>query len=234
MDFQKLLLKKWFWYSLIFLALLCFSWFLLPIALEGNELAANFLAEVFGLLFTVVILFMFLETRELLEWKSVEERVRRRIGSEIEAIFIRLADLCEIAGVGSLGYYTDEELWKKQKEEAFKTLTSGEIKFNREGRKLWDKEKLASSLASYFDSRRAYLSEIEGKYLKFLDSELQASLMDIQDHLKSLNVDLTTIRGILQEFEGKKENFYQSLSDSIRKTMAEIAKIRDREIDLGF
>lgn len=195
-------------------------------ALNGHDMATNLIAEIFGLFFTLVVFMMFFDFRERIEWKSVEAKVKRRIGRQIHVIFTELLFLCDVEMV-LVGDPSSDEAWKKLSQRQLDILTSAKIKINESAKELWEKRDLASNLASIFDSRRAYLSEVEGKYLKFLDSELQSSLMDIQDYLERLRLELRVMRA-------KKEYFYESLSILIGKIMKEIAQTRKSGIDIGF
>ena len=226
MDFRKLLLKKWFWYTVIYVALSLILLYLLSLPLEIEELPANFLAEVFGLLFTLSIFMMLLDLRAILEWKSVEDRVKRRMGKQIHAVFIELSNLCKFDRVLTGDRLYDDEELKKVKEKLLNSLAYEDIILNDSTKELFAKKNLAFRLASYLDSKRVTLSEIEGKYLKFLDSELQTSLMDIQDYLHELNFAL--------RFALREEYFYKSISKWIKRIMNEIVKIRDGKIDIGF
>ena len=191
-------------------------------------MAANLFSEITGLFFTLIIFIVLLEFREVLEWKAVEDRVKKRIGRGIYEIFFDLLTLCEVER--RHGEFLTEENWRMLREKQLNILSSGKVKLLDFYRDLdvWRKEDFASKLASILDSRRAYLSAIEGKYLKFLRSDLQASLMDIQDYLHDFNGELRiglTLKG---------ERFFDSISDLIWKIMVEIAKIREQNIDIGF
>ncbi len=91
---------------------------------------------------------------------------------------------------------------------------------------MFAKKDLAFKFASYLYSKKAALSEIEGKYLKFLDSEVQTSLMDIQDYIHELNFAL--------RFTFREERFCEYISRWIKRIMKEIVKIRESKIDIGF
>ncbi len=134
LDLQKLLLKKWFWYTVIYVALSSTLLYLLSLPLRIEELSGNFLAEVFGLLFTLTIFMMILDLREILEWKSVEKRVKKRLGRQINAIFLELTHLCKFDRV-LIGdrLYNDREL-EKVKEKLLSSLASEEIKLSDSAR----------------------------------------------------------------------------------------------------
>ena len=63
-----------------------------------------------------------------------------------------------------------------------------------------------------------YLSEIEDKHFKFLDAEIQASLMDIEECLHAITVQLRNVRV-------GEEDFYESISSQIMKIMKEICNL---------
>lgn len=227
MKTQKLFISKWFYYFLTGFFLLALSIGFLPSALNGNDISANFLSETWGLFFTLVIFVMLFELRESLEWKSVEDRVKRRIGKRIHAIFIELSTFCEVNRVLFGEKIFDDEAWKELENKQLEELTSKEIRLNDFAKEALKDTNTRLSLASTLDSRRAYLSEVEAKYFKFLDSELQTYLMDIQDYLEALSFELRVRRS-------KEQNFHKSIAKLIGKIMKEIAHVRQSDINIGF
>jgi len=213
MKISRLLLSKWFYYILISIGLILFWIFLLPLALGGEQLAANFLAEVFGLLFTLVILVMILDYREWLEWKSVEHRVRKRIQGQILGLFAELSIFCKMKGADSF-------------ENQLNRLASEKIELTKEAKSDLLEYDLRRDWEWILDSRRKNLSEIEAKYLRFLDSEIQASLMDIQDYLNSLCIQFRLRHT-------KDEDFVESFSSWTGKIMKEVLKLKRKGIWLN-
>jgi len=226
MKIRNFLLSKWLSYILFAVFLLALLLLLLPSVWEGSDIATNILSEVFGLFMTLVIFVMFFEWRDRLEWKVVKSRIEKRIGGQIFALFMELSMLCEARKVLK-GDLDSEASWKELKKKQLEELTSKKVTLNKEGRGLWENREFASSLALLIDSRRDYLAEVEGKYRRFLDSQLQASLMDVQEYLTDLRLELRVARG-------KKEDFCKSISDLISRIMKEIANIRKRGIYIGF
>jgi len=228
---QRLLLSKWFYYVLIALGLTFLMYVILPnwilIGIVSPDLALDIHSEAWGLMFTLAFFVILFDLRENVEWRSVKDRVKKRIGKQIHAIFVELSNLCEVERVLFGESIHDEKAWKKLKEKQLNTLVSGKVQLNASVKELWENREISSSLATFIDSRRALLTDIEGRYFKFLDSELQSSLMDIEDYLHSLSIELRIIRA-------KEENFYKAISDLIGKTAKEIAKIREMKIDMGF
>lgn len=214
---RGLLLSKWLWYGLIFVALCLFFLYLLPLALEGQELAGNYLPEVFGLLFTLVIFFMFFDFREWLEWKSVEDRVKRRISKQIRGLFIELSGLCVIDRV-VFGPFSKEKFEEEDLKQLNK-LASEKVRIHDEAKKSLLKNDFRMQYRRFIESRTTSIGQIEERYFRFLDSDVQASLMDIQDHLDDLTYDFIVPYA-------KRERFFESISSSIGKIMIEIDSLR--------
>ena len=214
---RELFLSKWFWYGLFFLVLFGFGLSLLLKALEGGELESNFLAEVFGLLFTLVIFVMFFDLREKLEWKSVEDRVKQRISRQIRGLFIDLSGLCVIDRVvfGPFSKEKFEEMDLKQ----LNKLASEDVTIHDEAKKSLLKNDFRMQYRRLIESRATSIGKIEERYFRFLDSDVQASLMDIQDHLDNLSY-------VFVVPYAKRERFFESISSSIGEIMKEIDKLR--------
>ena len=223
---HNLLLSKWFYYALITIALfilLCFTLYEMSL---GNDMASRFLPTLFGLMFTLVIFTIFFDLGEDLEWKKVEDRVKRRIGIQIHGIFVELSNLCELEQRLVGNDLFSDEAWKELNRKQLKQMTE-KVKPNDIIKELWGKQDLALSWTTLFDSRRARLSEIEGKYIRFLNPTLRASIMDIQDYLEAL-------RFAFRVPNAKREVFEKNLSTIIEKIVKEITTIRENGIDIGF
>ena len=248
MGIRKLLLSKWFIYAYIALILFFGTYVILPrfILMEiiSPELGLNLYSESIGLFFTLFIFIMLFDTREWLLWKRVEDRVEKRIEIVAQRIFSELSRFCEVnleervRKLRSEGDFSKEEFKKDGirylDRIRLNSLASGDFKLSDLAKELWKDEKKASLLASSLDSKRTQLSELEGKYLKFLDADLQVSLMDIQGYLSTLSASLTFLRSfIIEVFEGDEENFYESILDGIKKIMVEIAKIYEPETNIA-
>jgi len=215
---MRLVYSKWFYYGLVAIALFVIICFLLYEMSVGNDMATRFLPTFVGLMFTLVIFMTFFDIRENLEWKEVEDRVKKRIGKEIHSIFVELSNLCEVDRE-SVGDVHNCEAWNEQRRKQLKQMTE-KVELNDWAKEMLEKNGLALHLASFFDSRRTLLSEIEGKYFRFLNPKLRASLIDIQDCLEDLRFELKG-RGA-------------DISTVIKKITKEIASIRESGIDIGF
>jgi len=223
---HHLLLSKWFAYALITIVLfilLCFTLYEMSL---GNNMATKFLPTLFGLMFTLVIFTIFFDLREKLEWKKVEDRVKRRIGMRIHGIFVELSNLCDVDLVLEGDDIFSDKAWRELQRKQLKQMTE-KVKLNETAKKLWKERKLAFSYATLFDSRRARLSEIESTYIRFLNPTLAASIMDIQDYLENLHFELTFPHSKIEIFE-------ERLSTIIEKIVKEIVTIRENGIDIGF
>jgi len=223
---HHLLLSKWFYYAVIVVALFIVILFALYEISLGNDMAARFLPTLIGLIVTLVIFTIFFDLREDLEWKKVEDRVKRRIGIQVHGIFIELSNFCEVDRVIVGEHAFTDEAWRDLNRKQLKQMTE-KVKLNDMAKEVWKKRDLALSYATLFDSRRARLSEIEGKYIRFLNPTLRASLMDIQDYLEDLRFEFRV-------GSAKEETFEKALAPIIEKIMKEIVQIRESGIDIGF
>jgi len=165
------------------------------------------------------------EMGKKLEWKSVESRVRQRIGRQLRRLFASLSILCEMESVQV------DPLSEKRRQESFEeqlsALASSEIKLNAKAKKNLLENFTRAFYASVIEVKMAYLADIEDRYSDFFDSELRASLMDMQDYLHGLSMSLR-IR------PAEDEDFLQSISEWIGKIVKEIARIRHKKIDMNF
>ena len=230
MNVRKLFLSKWLYYSTIAVALLILFFYFLPLAWEGHDIATNFLSEIWGLFFMLAIFLIILDFREWLEWKSVEDRVKKKIGRKIGEIFSHFSLLCVVKKTSTEN--TIQEISDMQ----LSALASEEVKLNAVYKKwLLEEEDERSYHAWFAEASRAYLAEIEHRYSKFLDSELLASLMDIQDYLEKLRWELRLMPKRKEELmpqrmkelmPQRKALFVRSISDLIGKIMREIQRLK--------
>lgn len=217
LGIRKLFLSKWLYYSTIAGVLVLLFLYYLPLAREGNDIAANFLSEIWGLIFTLGIFIVILDFRERLEWKSVEDRVKRRIGRQIRGLFIDLSGLCVIDRV-VFGPFSREKFEAEDLKQLNK-LASEKVRLHDGAKKSLLKNDFRVQYRRLIESRATSIGQIEERYFRFLDSDVQASLMDIQDHLDDLTYDFIVPYA-------KRERFFESISSSIGKVMKEIDKLR--------
>lgn len=223
---HRLLLSKWFYYALIAIVLFILLCYALYETSLGNDMAARFLPTLFGLMFTLIIFTIFFDLREDLEWKKVEDRVKRRIGKQIHGIFVELSNLCEVQRVLFGADISSDEAWRELNRKQLKQMAE-KVKLTDLAKELGEKPDLALSYATLVELRRTCLSEIEGKYIRFLNPTLRASLMGIQDYLEDLRFEFK-VPG------GNREALEKNLSTIIEKIMKEIITIRENGIDIGF
>jgi len=207
--------------------LVCTLIWLLPNALGGHDMAANFIVEIFGLFFTLVAFMIFFDLRESLKWKAIEAKVKRRIGRQVRTIFTELTILCEVESVIKGTRIHDGEAWNDLSRRQLNQLVSSQVSLSKLGKELLDDSDQRHNLRSFLDSRRIYLSDLEGKYLRFLSSELQESLMDMQDSLEKLCFEMKVRRT-------KADAFHKAITDLIAEIMSQIARARKHGLDIGF
>ena len=219
MNVRELFLSKWLYYSTIAVALFILFIYCLPLAWEGNDIAANFLSEVFGLLFTLAIFIVILDFREWLEWKKVEDRVKRRIGILIRATFDTLSIFCTVESVHYEPHSKEKQIELVEKQ--LNTLASKDFKFTQQAENNLLDVNIRRDFAKILDSRANRLGGIEERYSKLLGSEVRASLMDIQEYLDNLRIDFGSPHR-------QNEEYFDSVRALIRKIMVETQKLKKK------
>ena len=190
---------------------------LLANGIIDRDLNLNLFSETWGLLFTLLFFVMLFELKDILEWKKVESRVKWRIGWEIYALFGNISTLCEV-DTHTHGGVPNLSAWKDSQKRQLEQLSKGKVVLGY-GKELLENSKLIEGYASIVATRKNALSGLEDKYFRFLNSEVQCSLMDIQIELERLYNGLKRI----ELFDIKDENV---LTEPIEKIISEIAKIR--------
>lgn len=185
-------------------------------------MAANFITEIFGLIFTLAFFIVLFESREKLEWKSIGDTVLKRLGREIHGLFVDLANVCKVTrGGGVPPNVTFNEFFRQlffiQLEELNK-----KVELNALGKKYFSK----GALSTLFKERGEYLSELELKYGKFLDPTLVKSLMEIQDNLYHLSIELGLKKSGSTWFVDEEE-FFKLVTLRIHRIVQEIYKIHE-------
>ena len=186
------------------------------------DFALRFLPTLFGLLITFSIFIVFFDLREELEWKTVRDRVMRRIGNQLFDIIWTVDSLLEaeidygMEGTTEVDYY-------KLSEKKLNALITGKFKLNIPSRD----QDLMARLSQGYNRRENLIGEIIGNYGKFLSSEIQCLLMDIEEHLGSLSFQLK-LPIIVEGYEPKK------ITDLLSKIGQEIDEMRKKGIDVGF
>lgn len=222
LSFRKLLLSKWLIYGFILLLLMAIVYVLIPYLIQvgviSPALALNIYSEALGLFFTLLVFMGFLELRSWLEWKSVEKRVKNRVGRQIDAVYSHLIIFCQVEKVhafplpkGGRKGWVDRQL---------DALTSEEVRLTEEGKKDLLKEGMRQGYVKILESILNSLGRLEERYSKFLSSEVRASLMDIQAYLDELTLEFS-IRHL------RNEDYFQLVSNLIGKIMKEIKRLRE-------
>ena len=177
------------------------------------------MSESWGLLFTLIFFVGIFDLREWLEWKSVEDRVKRRIGRLLRATFATLSIFCRVERV----HYEPNEKEKKIElvERQLNTLISEEIKFTKETEKNLLDETNKQSLKAILDSRINRLGGIEERYSRLLGSEVRGSLMDIQEYMDELCLEFSIPHM-------RKEDFFKRVKELVSKIMKETQKMKSK------
>jgi len=80
---RNLLFSKWFYYGLIAVVLFVIAFFdLYELVFFSNDFAIRFLPTLIGLVFNFVIFIVFFDIREKLEWKTLEQKVKRNLKAD--------------------------------------------------------------------------------------------------------------------------------------------------------
>ena len=211
--------SKWLYYVLIAILLLVFIALTSYGTSLGIEIAARFLPTFVGLFITLIIFWIFFDVREYLEWKPVENKVKQKIGKQIHVLFAELSIFCQIQRV----HYDSADERRKLIDKQLDELTTKEIEFTIEAKKDLLDEDVTRLCGEDLDSILNTLGRYEGRYAKFLDSKIEASLMNIQDYLDELSLKFRLRHS-------KDEDYFKSLQYLIRETMKEIKNLKTNGI----
>lgn len=216
---QRIIWSKWLYYCLTAIFLIVFGWKIIPYLVENGiiniDLGFNLQSETFGIIFTLLMLVVVLELREQLRWRKVKEKVFDRISIQLRSLFIQLTHFVEFTW-SSKPYSILEELKSKQS-----------LAFSKEGMQTLNDKNLSRVL----ENRMIGFGELEERYYRFLESELELSLMEIQRLLRRLRdgmiqyQNLATRKFVSEEFQQKE---LLSITHAIIK---EIGKIHDLGLD---
>jgi hypothetical protein len=207
---RELLLSKLFLYPTIIIALTFFICLSSYEVWLGNDLAERFLPTLCGLLVTFGIFTVFFDVREEREWKTVREKVMRRISNQLQAIAADVSYLYD-ADVNITMNDINEVGWNKMSRKYLDALVSGKFKLTYEGK---DKE-VNQKLAETFLLRERMLGGIEDVYGKFLKSDIQRSLMNLEDYLHNLSFDFTLINKVKNYKPEKVPDLIQKIGQEI-------------------
>jgi len=60
---------------------------LMPFQIISYDLGINLISETFGIVFTIVFLTWYIKSREIKQWKIVENKVKERISFHLDEVF---------------------------------------------------------------------------------------------------------------------------------------------------
>ena len=217
--------SKWFSYFVIGLLLICLWFFVIPYFLTlkiiDANLAFNLISEIMGLFFTLGIFIVLLEYREWLVWRKISKKVINRIGRQLQSIFNIIADLCKVIDVHFDHGAFDS---KKYREGQLKGLVTKEIKLKDS----WKEKEVSLFFADRIERAWEAIGIIDTRHGKFLNPDLQCSLLDIEDSLHKISFDLHFTDANM----GDREKF---LKIELKKLSKELGKLRERKlVDIGF
>lgn len=219
MKAQRVLGSKWVYYCITAVFLIVFGWKVLPYLVQkrmiSSDLGYNLLAEIFGILFTLLVLVAMFELGDQLRWRKVKGKVLGRISTQLRTLFIQLTHFIEFTW-STNAYTILDELNSKES-----------LKFSKEGMEILTNEKLPKLLENW----RVGFGELEERYYRFLESGLELSLMEIQRLLSRLRYGLvqyqdpSTRKFISEDFQRKE------LLSIIHTMIHEISKIHELGLD---
>lgn len=184
---ERLVISKWFYYFwiAIFLAFIfCTIW--ISAYSYSNDFAIRFMPTLIGLVFNFAIFIVFFDLREYLEWKTVRDKIMRRIGDQLHSILWDVALLLDAEIDTTMSDITEVDFNKLSKK-YLNAMASGNFKLTN----VWKDKEINSKLANMFLLKENMLGEIEGRYGKFLKSDIQCSLMNVEEYLHNLSWDFT-------------------------------------------
>ncbi len=230
MSIKKFLISRWFVYLLIGIVLVLFSSVLFPSMINQNvipqDFGLNLMSECWGLLFILVFFVGIIELRDLIEWRRVEKKVKKRIKNRMKSLFDTFVlTLCSDFASRNC---PAEEYPKKVAELKNKIWANPkEFRLCGRGYALIDAPKeFMQCGALFYDSIINFLSTVEIKYMRFLNSVIQESLMNIQDELGNL----------ILEFRGDPQRNRErgaKIEVIMQKIITEMKKLSDNGIDIG-
>lgn len=191
-----------------------------------RDIGANLLTDAIFAIFTIVFLSWLINRREALQWKSVKDRVLKRLGTEIYLLSRWLMSLCRVSF------------------ERSPRLVSGKVFFdyleelnNKKSIQVWDEWKIMlfeGTLTSFLEDTERRLADIEMRYFKFLDAKLVDSLMEIRYSLHALSLDLRTMEKLPSEVkqEYSEEEFFEGTCTTIHRIIKEIYKMHKMGIEI--
>jgi len=141
----------------------------------------------------------------------------KRIGMQIQAIFIDISDLCVVDV--PIEAFESNRYRQKELEEL---LTNNIILRNS-----WKEKERSLSFAKRFESLWKGIGIIDSRHGKFLSSDIQCSLLDIEDSLHKLLFEF-----YVTDFD--KDDREMFITTELKKIVKEIDYLRKNGIDVGF
>ena len=193
------------------------------------DIGNNLLAEAVGLIFTIILLIIFIDRKEQFEWKIVKESVYKYLGMELDGIFIDILNSCVTVEPSSDDYVDgdiDSYFEKKSEINLIKLKCKDNIDITEYGKTTL----LKGGYGNLFITRKNNLKDIVQLYSKSLDPSIINSLMIIQNALHSIDMDIKikTKKGMLVQSD---EDFIDQIKSKFSEIFNEIY-VLNSEYDL--
>ena len=221
-------------YVLIAFILGSFSFIIFPVLINqgvfSQGFGENLSSEFIGLLVTLFLFVVIIEARDVLAWKKVEKRVKERIGRQTKFLFNTFIDTYGTNAPRFIGMEPlAVDVYRKSLIELKNKILEDPEKFelSNRGQQLVKADEFMLLTTPYYETRRIILSDLEGKYWRFLNPEIQTSLMNIQDELEALIIEFQ------KPFKNNVEKC-KLVENIMRKIIQEIKILKDKGIDVVF
>ena len=220
-------------YVLIAFILGSFSFIIFPVLINqgvfSQGFGENLSSEFIGLLVTLFLFVVIIEARDVLAWKKVEKRVKERIGRQMKFLFNTFIDTYGTNPPRGITGPLDVDVYRKSLIELKNKILEDPEKFelSSRGHAFVTSDDFMLLNAPYIEARRIILSDLEGKYWRFLNPEIQTSLMNIQEELEALIIEFQ------KPFKNNVEKC-KLVENIMRKIIQEIKILKDKGIDIVF
>ena len=198
------------------------------------------------LILVYLIIDRLLLEEERKKWKSIADKVKGLISVELYGVFIDFSNLVRSTHAIALMIdpeWSEEETRRKFGEEKLSRVRSFlEISNNQELRDSIEPGLLRGNCGKLFSDRVTNLNELESKYSKYLSPQELGALIDLQKHLKRLDLHIKIIERFSHENVADQSELVRafaqleraSLENEAPKTVQQIFKVLLEAYDLGM
>ena len=229
------------WRTIVLIALIVVAGLSVYLTRYANlkPYAENLTTEIIGAILIVYFIDYFLKKQDKEEWGKVGKYVLRSLGVEIRGLITDIMMFCETetSSAVSLPDTKPETMQKCLKENFYQRLDE---LHNKEEIRIKGSQKsnlLKENTLSLFESRRNKISNIEAKYLKFINPKIIKSLVEIQDELENMKIDVgiyTKDKRIRALFFSDEEAIYELIASRFKKIIDEAQNIKEQGMKIFF